>query len=830
MCEIWQIRANSRDSYIRDLASLFDNTPTVTVSLEIADEDMLCLLHFMKQFTIIPLAELVSVRGLYTSNNPLELVKTAVMRGWILVAPRGNAGVFALADLARNYQLTDPSPGLLLLDHLRGHLPDLREKSPVIPARDGSFEPSREKSPDWTTEAFLEVLRLVDLTQPRVTADKVIHRADLARMQESGRDAGIASESLTLLLHLMQREECLVEHDGRLTVAPKAESWVKQPQAERMRALCQSYLFADDLLDVGVFFPELRDAIVEHMAGSSLRRTYHRRLVVHLLHQLDVGQWYAVQEFVKAIRERDPNVLFLQEPWRAIQAQARGDLAAWREHAWRTHEERLFLWILRVVLTGIGIIEVDQDGAYFRLTPKGVFALQPSDIPCDSYTEDPEPTITEGAVVVQPDFEIIAFLDKCSPELRRKLDAFCDRIRAGHAATYRITDDSIRRGTSAGLSIEEFLRILEQASSRPLPGNVREQFQTWIRKAGVIVIRTNCTLIECLQEKEARRLAKENPRLRLIGTRFLLCQGEIPEKPHYTVSYADSDGAFLEPADDLTLICPWHRTNLFHRKRAAVFGATEFAPNGDLVLHVQITDGKHRVEDWEDTLIRLEQSTIMPLPARYRVAFRTQHEKDVVAYHRTAILLRFDHPEAVDAVLELNGIEKLVEGRLGQYTIAVRKGKLLEVKRLLKRYGIPVVNSKNSWDDRKHPVSNGTPAVKPSMEDINTEQNDTTSTLRTRRRRKARRSEAPTVTDLPLYSPKIVREILEDAMQRRRIVQIAHTSPLSAKTYTRRVKPVTIDTQGKNPTLNAYCCEENVPRQIKLAEIRGIRILEDESF
>ncbi len=83
---------------------------------------------------------------------------------------------------------------------------------------------------------------------------------------------------------------------------------------------------------------------------------------------------------------------------------------------------------------------------------------------------------------------------------------------------------------------------------------------------------------------------------------------------------------------------------------------------------------------------------------------------------------------------------------------------------------------------------------------------------------------------MPSYAPRIVYEILEDAIQRRRPVMIRYQPPWSDRAAVRRVNPVAIDLNGSAPTMNAYCHSQEAARVFKLARIAGIRVLEDETF
>lgn len=832
LCAAWGVPVRSKDLNISSLELFLENPTDVARSLANAPGDTLRLLHLVSRHPLISLADLLSVRGLYTQNHPVEPLRVALQNGWILVAPRGNSGAFALSDLNREYRPNDPSPPLFLPASVQTVLPPAPAETHDLPCVSAETVVADESPIDWTTGASLEVLRLVDIVQPRVVSGKTIHRADWQRVLEEARNADIPSESLTVLYGLLQTLQCVAEQNGRLVVSPRAEQWIGLPQPQRARDLFQVFLASEDLYEIQIFFPESFSSIDAYAPPGTLRRTYFKRLAAHLLGALDASSWYEVQTFVDLVKTRDRNVLFLMEPWRAIRAQARGDIAVWRGNAWRTHEERLYQWMLQVVFTGMGIIQLGNQGSVFRLTPQGVFACTGAPLPETQSGESPDLQETDNAIVVQPDFEVIAFLDRCTPELRRRLDAFCDRIRPGQATTYRITDDSIRRGISSGFPLEGFLRVLEEASARPLPANVRDQFSTWLRKMNAIVIRVNCRLVECPSEKDARILAKNHNNVRLIGTRFLLCEDAQSPDVDARVSYSQQNAPFLEPAEGIQLKCPWHKVNLFHTRRLESLGRASRASNGDLIFS-PILDKHALQDDWEALLHELQSLTVAPLPSRYRTVLRAYAEGNVAGKTRTVTLVRFNEPEIADAVMELAGSSDAIEGRLGNYTLVVRKARLPELKRILKAHGIRVVTTEESWDD--------TPTIRGDSTELTAQEAELSTipggirkrkaSARSRRQKNTATGEqVATQQELPSYSTKIMQEILADAIQRRRLVLIAYESSLSASADTRVVKPVMLDLHNHPPVLNAFCCKQKVARQFKLSQIRGIRVLENETF
>jgi predicted DNA-binding transcriptional regulator YafY len=83
---------------------------------------------------------------------------------------------------------------------------------------------------------------------------------------------------------------------------------------------------------------------------------------------------------------------------------------------------------------------------------------------------------------------------------------------------------------------------------------------------------------------------------------------------------------------------------------------------------------------------------------------------------------------------------------------------------------------------------------------------------------------------LPSYSPRIMGEIIQDAINRRRSLLIQYQNAWSARPGLRKVNPVSVDLSGPQPSLSGHCHVHGGARAFKLSRITGIRLLEDERF
>ncbi|MCC6486794.1 MAG: helicase-associated domain-containing protein [Candidatus Hydrogenedentes bacterium] len=815
MCERWNLVAGTKANRIRALEKILDDPLHVKQAVAQLGTSEVRLLNLLAQNPGLLASDLVSVPALVGGEGPSRALLSLATLGLVLALPQDRAGAFSLSHLAREEQGSGVSPALVLLMCAEGILPASPLFGLRLPAAPDTPTENSITCKDGAATALLETLRVVEVLGPRVTATGELHKTDGARARELAAEAGVSGEAIQFALLGARKLGCVEVKAGRLVTTDRAEKWAGGSRAQRTRDLFQAYISSDELPDLQLFFPQVCEAIEARMPSGSLRRRYYKTLAVNLLAEQEEGVWIPVDVFADAVRRLDENVLFLHERWRAIAAGAQDPSAAWRDRMWQNHERRLFQWMLQSLFANMGIVEMADEGRVFRVTGVGRYALGVGTAPQEAEQAQ------HDALVIQPDFEVIAYVDRCSPDLRRKLDVFCERLRGGPVSTYRLTQESVYRGVRAGVSTDELIRILEAHSTRALPLNVKEQFTTWSHKVASVTIRTKCRMLEYGSEQQALEAVKKNSELRHLGGRFVLCGAPVNGATHVRIDYSRPLGPCAIQKDGLTLHIPWERAHLFARRRLEELGEVSTAASGDLVFRLERGRGRRGV-DWGLQAAQLETLVEGPLASRYRAALRAWSGEVGAPSALSATLIRFEDEETCEAALQLPEVARHVEGRLGLYTLVARKGGLPAIKQALKLLGMPLGKNGVSLDDG--PPEQWVPRW---IEARNTDDDQEEGSTRTKKEEAHSDEEA---MELPSYSPRIVGEIIEDAIRRRRPILIQYQSTWSPIPTVRRVNPVTLDTAGAVPSLSGYCHRLGGARVFKLARISGIRVLEDESF
>ncbi|GMV93231.1 MAG: hypothetical protein AMXMBFR82_30090 [Candidatus Hydrogenedentota bacterium] len=814
MCERWRLVAGSKASRIKALERILGDPLHLKGVIGDLDPAALRLLHLVATTPGITAGDAACARGLIGSNTPAATLEILAALGLVLVPPLDRAGAFSFSHLSRDDQVAASTYTLVVPEALVPHVPVPPALGIEVPQYRETVDESQVERKDGATTAFLETLRVVEVLEPRVTAAGDMHKSDGTRAREMATDVNVSAEAMKFALMIARRLGCVTGKSGRLVTTDRAEAWACASKAERTRSLFRGYVESEELPDLQLFFPQAFDAMESRMPAGTLRRRYHRLLLAQVLAEQQPDTWYSLEALVNTMRRVDENFLFLCERWRAIAANVPDASAPWRDRAWQNHEKRLLVWIVQTLLANFGMVDLADEGKLFRITPLGRYALGVGPAPeeADDGAKD--------AVVVQPDFEVIAYLDRCSPDLRRRLDLFCERLRGGPVSTYRLTQDSVYRGVRSGVSSDEFIRIIESHSSRPVPPNVREQFSTWDRKVAAVTIHRKCRVLEYPSESDATQAALNDSGLRHVGGRFCVTQNGAAPKTDHRIDYRNALSPCAMQKEGLALHVPWSKADLFVHRRLEELGQVKRTSSGDLEFELCKKNTRRDI-DWGLLAAQLETLVDGSLAARYRAALRAWNGDVQSPSALTATLVRFEDAEACDAVLEMPEVSQHVEGRLGLYTLVVRKGGLTSIKRALKSFGMPVSKNGVVLDD-------GPPEqwVGSWLE----AQNDSDEPDERKASRGEDDAEQEEAIDLPSYSPRIVGEIIDDAIRRRRPILIQYQSTWSPNPTVRRVNPVSLDTVGAVPSLSGFCHRLGGARVFKLSRIKGIRILEDETF
>ncbi len=153
--------------------------------------------------------------------------------------------------------------------------------------------------------------------------------------------------------------------------------------------------------------------------------------------------------------------------------------------------------LVRAILLGpayqFGLVRIAEEVPGRRrtvqITPLGryVLGIGPPPAPRETF---------EQFLVVQPNYEIIAYRQGLNPWLIGLLSRFLDWTQLGAAVELKLSAEAVYRGLESGLPPEQMTGRLERHSGRPLPAAVVEAFRTWSGRRERLTFHTSATLIE----------------------------------------------------------------------------------------------------------------------------------------------------------------------------------------------------------------------------------------------------------------------------------------------------------------------------------------------
>ena len=179
----------------------------------------------------------------------------------------------------------------------------------------------------------------------------------------------------------------------------------------------------------------------------------------------------------------------------------------------------------------LGLVELSlKDKALhaLRLTDLGRAILHPNQTPAE-----PIPAVNDRvAWVVQPNFEIVVYLDRATPEQLAFLERHAERFQTQqHVAQYRLTRPAIYAALESGSKLDRLLATLEGGAGRPLPQNIIAEIREWAALREQVTLYRRARLLEYgdtpARDADVKRLSGV-----AVGDRFLLVTAQQAAQAH----------------------------------------------------------------------------------------------------------------------------------------------------------------------------------------------------------------------------------------------------------------------------------------------------------
>jgi hypothetical protein len=368
-----------------------------------------------------------------------------------------------------------------------------------------------------------------------------------------------------------------------------------------------------------------------------------------------------------------------EQTWRA---KLRADWLK-RERLWLGQALTTWLYYLGIVELGFA----DDTPASVRLTELGRAVLHPGQ---PTALDTPAPA-AGAAWMVQPDFEVLVYLDRAGPEQIMFVEQHAERLEAQqHVARYRLTRESVYQGLERGGTPDELLDGLRAAAGAEVPQNVLATIREWAAQRERITLRRRASLLEYPTTQARRQALDAGLKGQPVGERFVLFNDKLPAvQVSIYVDYSEALIACLS-ADEQGAI-------------------TMRQPAPDLLLRPQLDRWAERTSDtsWQlsaasvaaaikagatirDLLRLLQDRLTHPLPPLLGVALRAWAGEQAAVALAHVVVLRCPQPEVFAAIAGSALLRPYLRGTLAPDVLLVDERHVAALRERLAWAGLTI--------------------------------------------------------------------------------------------------------------------------------------------
>ncbi|MEP7343211.1 MAG: helicase-associated domain-containing protein [Acidobacteriota bacterium] len=432
----------------------------------------------------------------------------------------------------------------------------------------------------------------------------------------------------------------------------------------------------------------------------------------------DSTAWYRIANLSEILRQRIGRYFALghtasyYSPWNATPEQEAQALAKYENEYVTNWQKSEQVWIEQALggpLFHLGLVELARESrdkansiTLFRLTEAGRAALY--DIfrqPAETGGKAAQPATSEQSCwIVQPNFEVVVYLDHASPRQLGFIERIGVRQKADAAiATYRLTRESVYAALEEGVEANRLLQTLESGSQHPLPPGVARTLGDWAARRERLALRLNASVLE-FSGTAARdtALAEGNVKGTAIGERFILTEqsGKILDRAlslSGTISYEPQPPRSLNFSDDgAVTINPAQRDLLIAGELAAVAEPTE-DPLRWRITRDSVQAARARGWTAEEILTRLANRSFHAAPAflQYAIKAWCGHKAEPGPTALVAVpLLQTSTAEVAEAICQCSFLRPHLLARIGECAVLVKPESVKTLGKLLSEYGFAV--------------------------------------------------------------------------------------------------------------------------------------------
>ena len=378
-------------------------------------------------------------------------------------------------------------------------------------------------------------------------------------------------------------------------------------------------------------------------------------------------------------------------------AEQKQALAEWQfelRENWLAQERPWISTALKTWAYFLGLVELALDGNTlqgFRLTSLGKEVLYP-DYTAAATEMLHSPEIDAAAWVVQPNFDVIAYLERISAPQLAFLERFATRKKAGqHTALFRLTRHSVYRGLESGTSLDDLLDGLSRGAQAEIPQNVDIEIREWAALREQISLRHRTRIVEFPNEAVLKATCQNGLQGKVIGKRFLLLSGKMPKSKltgYQRKNYAQA----LPPCLSISEQGQIHIQKGYHDLWiAAQLDQWAVRTTDGWQLTADSVRSAHQAGKRLSNFLSLLAGRLKsPLPKLTRLALWAWIGQPQYAELGSAVILRCPDAKVYAAVTSSRQLRPSIQGELTHNTLLINPDDLEQVTEILNWAGLKI--------------------------------------------------------------------------------------------------------------------------------------------
>jgi len=329
-----------------------------------------------------------------------------------------------------------------------------------------------------------------------------------------------------------RHSDLLALGDGTLILRESPEQFATRSYADQVRYILEGFLRSN------VWSEMLNTDMRYHNQQSSYQL---RQALLTGLKSLPLGDdFFSMDDFELALFDRIGEYFSLgylaRQPSfyrNETPAQQRQALVEWRvklRENWLANERSWIEAALKTWAYFLGLVELTLNGksiSGFRLTQLGRDVLHPG-LAASSEDVAAPPKEDNSAWVVQPNFDMVAYLEHISAIQLAFLERFAERDKVNqHTALFHLTRHSVYRGLENGGTLDDLLLGLGSGAETEIPQNVLTELREWAALREQITLHHRARLLEFPDEQSLKTARQNGLQGKVVGERFLLITGQV---------------------------------------------------------------------------------------------------------------------------------------------------------------------------------------------------------------------------------------------------------------------------------------------------------------